>query len=111
MAETRTYTLEIEVEVKITSHGHPGTGPSFSGPGDPPEGPEFEIGNITITGDPDTVDAQYKAMRAKLEAMGAKPESIVSFDQFFADQIYERITDQANDDDWSDSDDGDYDRD
>lgn len=113
MTETRTYTLEIEVEVKITSHGSPMIPASFSGPGEPPEPREFEIQTITITGDPETVEAMHKKFAAEKEKLGLKPYPHLpghydNYDQFLADQIYERIMDKANDDDWSDADDGDY---
>lgn len=34
------------VEYDVTSWGSPGSGPSLSHPGDPPEAPEFEINSI-----------------------------------------------------------------
>ena len=39
------------VEFEITSASHGGALPSLSHPGDPPEGPEFEIGSITLVSD------------------------------------------------------------
>lgn len=34
---------DLDLEVKCTYRGYPGSGPSFSSPGEPPEAPEFEI--------------------------------------------------------------------
>jgi hypothetical protein len=36
----------ISFDYEVTSNGHPGTAPSLSHPGDPPEPPEFDIGAI-----------------------------------------------------------------
>ena len=35
--------LIVEYDFTITSHGYPGSGPSFNSPGQPPEPAEFEI--------------------------------------------------------------------
>lgn len=101
--ETRTYTMTLEVEVKITSYGSPGTGPNFHGPGDPPEGPEFEIETITIDGNAETVEALYKKHKEKLGPFAVSP----GYDQFFADLVYDKILDKANEDTWDPAD-GDY---
>ena len=36
------------VEYEVTYKGHPGTRPSMSDPGDPPEGPEWNVTNIIL---------------------------------------------------------------
>lgn len=38
--------VDVLIDFTIESWGSPGTGPSFSHPGDPPEGPEFCITKI-----------------------------------------------------------------
>ena len=38
--------VDVTVEYNVTYWGHPGTGPSFSHPGDPPEGPEWDLVSI-----------------------------------------------------------------
>lgn len=40
---------DVTVTYKVTYWGSPGSGPSFSHPGDPPEGPEFDIESIETT--------------------------------------------------------------
>jgi len=40
--------LAAQVEFRITTPSHPGTPPSLSYPGDPPEGCEFEVDSITL---------------------------------------------------------------
>lgn len=59
--------LEVLVEYTVTYWGYPGSGPSFSGPGDPPEPPEFEINKITFEQegqvgeiDWDTIEREYQ---------------------------------------------------
>lgn len=42
--------VDVEVSYTVTYWGHPGTGPSLSHPGDPPEAPEFEIDKIVADG-------------------------------------------------------------
>ena len=42
-------TLEISVDVQMKSSGSPGSGPTLSGPGEPPEPPEFEAGNAYVS--------------------------------------------------------------
>lgn len=94
---SRTYTVTLEVEVKMTSRGYPAIAPTFSSPGEPPEGPEFEIETISIDGN-ETVKEKYKKYKAALPPNGY----VASFDQFFADAIYDAVLDRAADDDWSD---------
>jgi hypothetical protein len=45
--DSKTYTIEVEVEVIMTSKG---VKPSYGEGGDPGEGPEFEIGIVTVSG-------------------------------------------------------------
>ena len=40
--------LAAQVEFRITTPFYPGTPPSLSYPGDPPEGCEFEVDSITL---------------------------------------------------------------
>ena len=39
--------VEVLVDLEIHSWGSPGTGPSWNHPGDPPEGPEYDVLKIT----------------------------------------------------------------
>lgn len=103
---SRTYTITLEFEVKMTSKGSPARGPSFSSGGEPAEPPEFEIETISFEGIGDSFEKQYKAFKAKFP--NTLPTSLPSFDQFFADAIYDKVHDLAAEDDWSDLDD-DYD--
>lgn len=41
-------TVTLLCDVKCTYAGHPGSGPSLSGPGEPAEGPEFETEDLYI---------------------------------------------------------------
>jgi hypothetical protein len=101
-----TYTIEIAFEVKMTSKGSPARGPSYSSGGEPAEPPEFEIEHIYVDGNAVSVEELYKIHKDKLPKNLPK-EFQPSFDQFFADMIYDKILDQAaEDDDWGDADDG-----
>ena len=92
---SKTYTVELTFEVKMTSPGHPGRGPSFSSPGDPPEPPEFEIETIFIDGMATSVEKLYAVYKANIK-------NPTSFDQFYADTIYCRVLDAAAEDAWDD---------
>ena len=95
---SRTYTVTLEFEVKMTSPGAPASGPSFSGPGEPAEPPELEIESCGFEGAGEYLETLYKKYKAEKESRNVPPDS---FDQFFADKIYEKVHDQAYEDDWS----------
>ena len=107
---TRTYKIELEFEVKMTYAGVPATGPSYSSGGEPAEPPEFEIEHCSIAGDPSFIESLYKKYKEDKKALGVV--TIDSFDQFFADLIYDKVLDMAYEDTWDSSDyPEDYDRD
>jgi hypothetical protein len=56
-----------EVSYVITSWGAPESGPSFSGPGEPAEPPEFEIEKITINGKEVTLDDLSEKDQEKID--------------------------------------------
>ena len=105
---TRTYKIELEFEVKMTYAGAPATGPSYSSGGEPAEPPEFEIENIGIAGDKEFIETLYKKYKAEKEGRNLSPDS---FDQFFADTVYEKVLDMAYEDVWELEDYSDYDHD
>lgn len=94
---SRTYKVTLEFEIKMTSTGSPASGPSFSGPGEPAEPPEFEIESCSFEGIGDSFEKQYEEFKKTCTAV-----PVPSFDQFFTDKIYDKILDQAYEDDWSD---------
>ncbi len=98
---TRTYKVELEFEVKMTYAGAPASGPSYSSGGEPAEPPEFEIESISIVGDKETVEKLYKKYKEERPNQLATPDS---YDQFFADMIYNKVLDQAYEDNWDESD-------
>lgn len=53
--------VDVHIDFNVTYWGSPGCGPSFSSPGEPPEGPEFEItGIFRLDDDTDITDNFYK---------------------------------------------------
>ena len=104
---TRTYKIELEFEVKMTHAGAPATGPSYSSGGEPAEPPEFEIENICIAGDTEFIETLYKKYKAEKKDRNLTPDS---FDQFFADTVYEKVLDMVYADVWEPEDYSDYDR-
>lgn len=109
---TRTYTVTLEFEVKMTHRGYPASGPSFSSAGEPIEPPEFEIESCGFEGQGQSYfEFHYKGYKETKIVLGIAPKDVMSFDQFFADQIYNKVLDMAHEDNWSDNDTSDYDHD
>lgn len=98
---SKTYTITLEFEVKATSYGSPASGPSHSGPGEPAEGPELEIETIFVEGETKSVETLYKEHKEGLP----KDVTPISFDQFFANLLYDKVLEQAYQDDWTPDDD------
>ena len=84
----------VTVEFKITHASHGGTAPSLSYPGEPPEGPEWEISKITLTRDAPKVEDQIA-----LECPDWLREAIEESDRV-ADAICEFEADRSRD--WED---------
>ena len=61
--------IAVDVDLKMTYKGHPGTAPSLSYPGDPPEPPEFDlIKMVPLEGFTLTQEEQEKAYNLAVEA-------------------------------------------
>lgn len=100
---SKTYTITLEFEVKMTSSGSPMIRPSLSQPGEPAEPPELEIDNIIVEGDQKSIETLYKEYKTEKKDLGVV--KIDSYDQFFADYLYNKVLDQAYNDDWTPDDD------
>lgn len=78
---------EWDIEVEIISYGHPGTPPSFSYPGDPPEGPELDY---TVPNRcPIPEDEQDKDEPCTYAAMDFPKEMYDALEKKLEDNIYE----------------------
>ncbi len=76
--------VEYQIHYEITSRGHPGRGPSLSGPGDPPEGPEWELTSVEqAVYLPDNRDPEWVDIRKT----GLSPEAITHIESWAEDQI------------------------
>lgn len=97
---SKTYKIVLEFEVKATSYGLPATGPSYHSGGEPAEPPELEIEMCSIEGVNESIEKLYKKYREEKLSQGVAEDKIDRFDQFFADTIYDKVLDQAYQDDW-----------
>lgn len=99
---TRTYTITLEFDVKMTSKGSPARGPSFYSGGSAGSPPEFEIETISFEG----VGPSFEALYAKYKASQPNPLpdwlKTISYDEFLANQLYDKVHELAAEDDWSD---------
>jgi hypothetical protein len=89
-----------EVDYTVTSRGHPGTLPSLSYPGDPPEGPEYDVNTIEIFQDlPGFSFCFDKLGRVHASQNEERPRHLVT-GAFFDYMAYnnQRITDWICDD-------------
>ena len=98
----RTYTITMEFEVKMTSPGYPATGPSYSSGGEPAEPPEFDIETCSFEGGGKSIEVLFKEHKAKY------PQSTQDFEDFFAEQVFDKVQDLAHKDDWTEDDDLEY---
>lgn len=78
--------VEVLIDFTVESWGSPGTGPSWNHPGDPPEGPEFEITKITrCDSDEDILQIIF----------GLSIEYYRKIDDLVAERIYELDVDRS----------------
>lgn len=84
--------VDVTIEFRVDSWGRAATPPSWNHPGDPPEGPEYDIISVVRADNGDNITAVFETMT---EAQQQKVWDLV------VEEIGEIDSDRGYNDDWS----------